>query len=106
MKNIISSNEDLVQSPAFDNLDKALAMFFSFEAHGQDGLLLITGHDHDRKKLTVVLGEIPEYTALTVKKMYVAGWKQRHLALMFGMTQPRISAAIKSTGATGSAFKC
>lgn len=77
------------------SLQTAIAHFAEFDAFGNNGILLLTGKDHQHKPLTVVVAhKMPACSVETVKRLYNAKWKQRHIGLLFGIAQSKVSTMI------------
>lgn len=78
------------------SLQAAISHFATFEAFGNNDILLVTGIGHDNKPLTVVVSKVElELSVALVKRLYNAKWTQRHIGLVFGIAQPKVSTMIR-----------
>lgn len=85
----------MTQAIVENSLSEAITHFSTFEAFGGNGILLVTGRDHNHKPLHAVVGHVPELSVAIVKTLYNGKWRQRHIGLIYGIPQSKVSLMIK-----------
>lgn len=65
-----------------------------------DGLTACFGTLSDGKIETTYVGNLPPFSEGAVKRLYNAKWSQRQIGYLYGMSQPKIAAIMKSRTTT------